>query len=95
MDNKTLEKLSYYEFKEVIKSYCVSGLGKNLIDKLQPSSNIKVVRKRLQETSEGRRLLDASYHIPLEGVFNVIPYVEKIEKGLSLEAGDLTQVSDF
>ena len=54
MDNKTLEKLSYYEFKEVIKSYCVSGLGKNLIDKLQPSSNIKVVRKRLQETSEGR-----------------------------------------
>ena len=95
MDNKTLDKLSYYEFKEVIKSYCVSGLGKSLIDKLQPSNNIKVVRKRLQETSEGRRLLDASYHIPLEGIFNVLPYVEKIEKGLSLEAGDLTQVSDF
>ncbi len=95
MDNKTLEKLSYYEFKEIIKKYCVSGLGRNLIDKLEPSSNIKVVRKRLQETSEGRRLLDASYHIPLDGIFNVLPYIQKIEKGLSLEAGDLTQISDF
>lgn len=45
MDNITLEKLSYYEFKEIIKKYCVSGLGRNLIDKLEPSSNIKVVRK--------------------------------------------------
>lgn len=95
MDNITLEKLSYYEFKEIIKKYCVSGLGRNLIDKLEPSSNIKVVRKRLQETSEGRRLLDASYHIPLDGIFNVLPYIQKIEKGLSLEAGDLTQISDF
>ena len=95
MDNKTLEKLSYYEFKEIIKKYCVSGLGRNLIDRLEPSSNIKTVRKRLQETSEGRRLIDASYHIPLDGIFNVLPYIQKIEKGLSLEAGDLTQISDF
>ncbi|MCC5423845.1 endonuclease MutS2 [Clostridium botulinum] len=95
MNKAALEKLHYYELKETIKEYCVSGLGKRLIDKLEPSSNIKIVNQRLDETSEGRRLLDASYNIPLEGIFNVLPLIEKIEKGASLEPTDLTMMSNF
>lgn len=95
MDKVTLEKLNYYELKEIVKSYCVSGLGKSLIDKLEPSSNLNIVNKRLDETSEGRRLLEASYHIPLSGIFDITPYIEKIEKGASLDPEDLTIISDF
>lgn len=95
MNKTTLEKLHYYELKEIVKSHCVSGLGKRLIDKLEPSSNIRVVNKRLDETSEARKLLDASYIIPLEGIFNVNPLIEKIEKGASLEPADLTMMSNF
>lgn len=95
MNKTTLEKLHYYELKEIVKSHCVSGLGKRLIDKLEPSSNIRVVNKRLDETSEARKLLDASYVIPLEGIFNVNPLIEKIEKGASLEPADLTMMSNF
>ena len=95
MDKITLEKLNYFELKEVVKGYCISGLGKALIDKLEPSSNLKVVNKRLDETSEGRKLLEASYHIPLSGIFNVAPHIEKIEKGSSLDPEDLTMISDF
>ncbi|EJP6472962.1 endonuclease MutS2 [Clostridium botulinum] len=95
MNKETLEKLHYYELKEMIKEYCVSGLGKRLIEKLEPSSNIKIVNQRLDETSEGRRLLDASYNIPLEGIFNVLPLIEKMEKGASLEPTDLTMMSNF
>lgn len=95
MDKVTLEKLNYYELKEIVKSYCVSGLGKSLIDKLEPSSNLNIVNKRLDETSEGRRLLEASYHIPLSGIFDITPHIEKIEKGASLDPEDLTTISDF
>lgn len=95
MDIMTLEKLNYNELKEVVKGYCVSGLGKALIDKLEPSSNLKIVNRRLDETSEGRRLIDASYHIPLVGIFNVLPYIDKIEKGSSLDHEDLAIMSDF
>ncbi|MHB8033929.1 mannonate oxidoreductase [Clostridium botulinum] len=95
MNKETLEKLHYYELKEMIKEYCVSGLGKRLIDKLEPSSNIKIVNQRLDETSEGRRLLDVSYNIPLEGIFNILPLIQKIEKGASLEPTDLTMMSNF
>lgn len=95
MKEITLEKLHYYELKEIVKSYCVSGLGKALLDKLKPSENIKVVEKRLNETSEGRRLMDASYHMPLEGIFNVMPMIEKVDKGLSLDPDELDMISDF
>lgn len=95
MNKETLEKLHYYELKEIIKGYCVSGLGKILIDKLEPSSNMKIVNQRLNETSEGRSLIDASYHMPLKGIFNVLPLIDKIEKGASLEAADLTMMSNF
>lgn len=95
MDNMTLEKLHYYELKEIVKGYCVSGLGKALLDKLEPSTNIKVVSRRLDETSEGRSLLDASYHIPFEGIFNVSPLIEKMEKGASLAPEDLSMIENF
>lgn len=95
MNNKTFEKLNYTELKEVVKSYCISSLGKELIDKINPSTDLKQVERRLEETSEGRRLLDADYHIPLEGVFNINPMINKIEKGGILEPSELQTVGDF
>lgn len=95
MNKSTLEKLHYYKLKEIIKGYCVSGLGKALIDKLEPTDNMKIVEQRLEETSEGRRLLDASYHIPLEGIFDVVPLIEKIDKGASLDPNELVMISNF
>lgn len=95
MNNATLEKLNYNELKEIVKSYCISNLGKKLIDKLTPSKNINQVQRRLKETSEGRRLMDASYHMPLEGIFDITPLIDKIEKGGVLEASELTTIEDF
>ena len=95
MDKISLDKLNYYDLKEIVKSYCVSGLGKTLIDKLEPSSNLKVVNRRLDETSEGRKLLDVSYHLPLEGIHNIFHLIDKMDKGGVLEPSDLTMISDF
>lgn len=95
MNINTLNKLQYNELKEIVKSYCVSGLGKNLIDWLQPSSSLKVVESRLSETSEGRVLLDIVGHIPLEGIFNIKGIIENIEKGAILEPEELTKICNF
>ena len=94
-NNLNYNKLHYDKLKEIVKSYCVSGLGKKLIDKLYPSSSMKNVNRMLDETSEGRRLLDAGYHIPLEGIFDICPLLDKIDKGGVLEPSELTNVYDF
>jgi DNA mismatch repair protein MutS2 len=95
MNINTLNKLQYNELKEIVKSYCVSGLGKELIDKLKPSTSLKTVEQRLKETSEGRALLETVSHIPLEGVFNINNIIDNMEKGAVLEPEALTTLCNF
>lgn len=95
MNNMTFEKLHYHELKNKVKNHCVSSLGKELIERLQPSSNINVVRNRLNETSEARKLLDAEKHLPLTGITNITSHIEKIEKGMVLTPAELLAISDF
>ncbi|MEN1934016.1 endonuclease MutS2 [Paenibacillus sp. 102] len=95
MNKMTFEKLQYNELKEIVKSYCVSGLGKQLLDKLEPSASIKVVKNRLNETTEARAILDAEGHIPFFGISNIDSTIQKLEKGMILDPAELVSVSDF
>jgi len=91
----TFEKLQYNELKDIVKSYCVSGLGKELLNKLEPSTSIKVVRNRLNETTEARAILDAEGHVPFFGISNIASTIQKLEKGMILDPEELVSVSDF
>ena len=95
MNLYTFEKLQLNEVKELVKIYCVSSLGKSLIDKLEPSGNYSVVKKKLEENKEARRVLENSNHIPLEGLFNIYPVIEKVEKGIILDVMELISCEDF
>lgn len=95
MNKSTFEKLQYNELKEMVKAYCVSSLGKDLIDKLEPTSNLKLVDKRLNETSEGRKILDMASYIPLEGIFNIKSIIDNIDKGMVEDPGELITICDF
>ncbi|WP_410983210.1 endonuclease MutS2 [Bacillus cereus] len=95
MNKMTFEKLQYNELKAIVKSYCVSGLGKQLLDKLEPSSSIKVVKNRLNETTEARAILDAEGHVPFFGISNIDSTIQKLEKGMILDPAELVSVSDF
>ena len=95
MNNTTFEKLQLNELKELVKIHCVSSLGKDLIDKLNPSTNINVVRRKLKENNEARNILLNSNHIPLEGLFNITSIIDKVEKGMVLDPNELIKVEDF
>ena len=94
MNNNTFEKLQYEELKQIVKNFCVSSLGKSLIYKLMPSTNIQTVKKRLAETSEGRKLA-ASSNVPLHGIVNIDNILSNMEKGAVLSPEALNNVSDF
>jgi len=95
MNISTFDKLQYHELKEIVKSFCVSGLGKQLIDKLQPSASLSVVKARLNETTEARAILDTGSHVPLVGISNIQNFMEKLEKGMILDPSELVAIADF
>lgn len=95
MNEMTFEKLQYNELKQIIRSYCVSELGKQLMDKLQPSSNIHIVKARLNETTEAVTILNTNSRVPFLGVSNIETIMQNLEKGIILQPDDLVNVSDF
>lgn len=95
MNENTFEKLQYNELKEIVKSYCVSGLGQQLMDTLTPSSNLKVVKHRLTETTEARTILDAGGNVPFIGISNIEHTIDKLDKGIILDPEELFRFSDF
>lgn len=95
MNEITFEKLQYNELKQIIQSYCVSGLGKQMLDKLKPSQNLKVVKNRLNETTEARAILDAEGHVPFVGITNIENIIQNLEKGIILDPSNLVSTSDF
>lgn len=95
MNLMTIEKLQYNELKEIVKSYCVSSLGKQMLEKLTPSANMNTVHVRLNETTEARAILDTESHVPLVGISNIEFLMERLEKGMVLEPAELIAISDF
>ena len=78
MNNTTLDKLQLNDLKELVKIYCVSSLGKELIDNIKPKTSIYSVDTMLKENKEARNILENSNHIPLEGVFNLNSLIDKV-----------------
>jgi len=95
MKPNTFDKLQYNELKELVKSFCVSSLGKERIDKLVPSENIRVVKIRLNETTEARNILDTGDHVPLLGISNINNMMGKLDKGMVLDPSELIAIADF
>ncbi len=95
MNNTTFDKLQLNDLKELIKVYCVSSLGKELIDSLTPKSSIHAVNTMLNENKEARNILENSNHVPLEGVFNLNSLINKVEKGMVLNPEELMKVESF
>ena len=60
-----------------------------------PSNNYSVVKNRLSENKEARKVLENSNHVPLEGLFDINPLIDKVEKGMILETQELVSCEDF
>ncbi len=95
MNEQTFNTLNYFDIKSLIKSYCVSDLGKKLIDNISPSTDAKLIKHMLSETTEARTLIDNSYSIPLKGIANISLILEKLEKEAILEVDELIKITDF
>ena len=56
---------------------------------------MQTARKRLAETQEAMLLLSSGQHVPFIGMRAIEHLTGKIERGLVLEASELTEYSDF
>lgn len=95
MNNETFEKTQFNVIKDKLSSYTISEYGKKRVQALQPSAKIDVVKKRLQETAEGKAILMANLHVPFMGLSGLDHLTNQVEKGFVLEPKELINYADF
>lgn len=84
LNKKTIEILEYNKIKEQLKSFALSELAVDLIDRLEPSVDIKVIERTMKETSEARAIVNITSSIPIHSLKGIKFIKEKLEKGTIL-----------
>jgi len=71
------EKLGFLDIKELIKAYCLSTMGQQMVDKIQVMTNHEYINKFLRQTYEFKNILQNDSPLPIQNFFDIKSMVEK------------------
>jgi DNA mismatch repair protein MutS2 len=92
MNERLLHTLEFDKIREQLLSYASSTLGEEKVKQLVPSSSFEEVQRWQDETDEGVTILRLKGHMPLDGIYNVRPYVKRAQIGGMLHSIDLMEI---
>lgn len=95
MNTKSLRVLEYYKIKDKIKEYTHTTAGKDIIENLEPYTNIYEVREHLEETNEALLLLSKKGSAPFEGIYDVREALSRASKGAALMPTQLIRIAQM
>lgn len=75
--NNALEKLGFLDIKQLIKSFCLSPMGEQMVDKIQMLTNFEHINKFLRQTSEFKNILENDSVLPINHFFDIKKLAEK------------------
>lgn len=84
MNSTAIKILEFDKIKNLLKNYTVSNLGRDLIDKLEPSLNINTILSWMNETSETCAILQRSGSVPIHSLNGMENIFGKLGKGNNL-----------
>ena len=92
--NNAAEKLGFLDIKELIKSYCLSTMGQEMVDKIGVMTNFDQINKFLRQTSEFKNILLNDSPLPINNFFDIKSLAEKARiEGTYLTEEDFFKVS--
>jgi DNA mismatch repair protein MutS2 len=93
MDEHALRVLEYDRIREQLDTFVSSGLGRELVQAMEPLTDVDSVSRMLVETSEARRILSLG-EFPLRGLKDVRPSIKRARIGGTLTPQELLDVGD-
>jgi len=94
LNTQILLTLEYDRIKAMLADLTLSGLGRELVERLKPMTRRGAIEAALLETTEAQALLAGGAQVPLRGLADVRQLVERAEKGGALNPAELVRVAD-
>ncbi|WP_102026834.1 endonuclease MutS2 [Salirhabdus sp. Marseille-P4669] len=93
MNDRVMKVLEFKKIKEQLVHHASSSLGKELAEKLYPSSELQEVTTWQEETDEAHQVIRVKGSIPLGGVYDIRPYVKRASIGGVLNASECLDIA--
>ncbi|WP_207426353.1 endonuclease MutS2 [Pedobacter sp. SYSU D00535] len=88
-----IDKLGFTEIKSLIKSHCLSEMGRQMVDRIQMMTSFEQINKFLRQTREFKEILENDAPLPIRHLFDIKSLAEKIRvEGAFLTEAELHQV---
>src|SRR5690554_5713899 len=88
------EKLGFFEIKARIKEKCLSVMGQEMVDKIQPMHQFAQVEKFLRQTHEFKNILLNDVPLPITHLYPIRNLVEKVRvEGSFLSEEEFFQIT--
>ncbi len=94
MNDHALRVLEYERVREMLLEQISTDLGRERVAELAPMDDEEEIRRRLQETTEARRLIDTTGSLPLGGLHDVRHAVQTAARDGLIEAPELLDLAD-
>ncbi|MEH6305886.1 endonuclease MutS2 [Olivibacter sp. CPCC 100613] len=72
-----VDKLGFTEIKALIKTYCLSEMGRQMVDKIQPMHQFDQINKFMRQTYEFKEILQNDAPLPIEHLYPIRALAEK------------------
>ncbi|MBK3493512.1 endonuclease MutS2 [Viridibacillus sp. YIM B01967] len=90
---RALKTLEFDKVRAQVAAYCTCSLGKAVIDKLVPETDLVKVTQLLDEMDEGLAILRVKGNVPMGGIFDVRPHARRAQIGGMLSPVELMEIS--
>ncbi|AGC67797.1 MutS2 protein MutS [Thermoclostridium stercorarium subsp. stercorarium DSM 8532] len=94
MNDKVFRILEFDRIIEKLKDRASSTLGKELAEKLVPSTDYEEIKRTLRETTDAVTCILRKGSPPLGGIHDIRPYIQRAEAGGMLYPGELLKIAD-
>ena len=87
------DKLGFTEIKELIKAHCLSGMGRQMVDKIQVMDDFGQIARFLGQANEFKNILVNDEALPIHHFFDIKSLANKARiEGVFLSAEEFYQV---
>lgn len=84
MNQHALDVLEYDKIRELLVGYTASGLGAGLAQEIRPLTDLHRIERLIAETTELKRLLSPDRYLPLGGLHDLSPILEKLDQDVDI-----------
>ncbi len=91
--NNSADKLGFTEIKGLIKTHCLSEMGRQMVDRIQVMNNFEQIRKFLSQANEFKNILENDVALPIHHFFDIKSLANKAKiEGAFLSEEEFYQV---